>query len=396
MSSARRGRITAWFALVSALTSAAAADDFDTSLGVTLGAGAPRALAASSGLDARASGLSRVDLPAHPAPSYRMKLAAPIPFAPAADEKGALVVAHGGGKLTELDARGRPTWTLRVGPDAAATGPLIGNDGLRWLVTLGGEVAGITAEGRLRFKKPLSGFGSLEGALAVPLSTGGLALSSGNRLSVLDRDGNMLWLSRSEEPTRALLEQGGELLAVMADGKVLRRGAEGQLSPLGDLGGRVDSAALVPGADELVAIVSQRELVLLELASGKRRVLLAEPTLVLSNALAAGSGGALRVLAQGGLLIGLSKQGQEAFRAPLSSSMLGFGASPPAPLIDGRGYSAVNLPDAGLALVSPTGEIELVPGSACPEPLRPTPIGPRALVLSCRSGLVFALSGRAP
>ena len=54
--------------------------------------------------------------------------------------------------MTELDVRGRVTWTLRVGPDAAATGPLIGNDGLRWLVTLGGEVAGVSAEGRLRFR----------------------------------------------------------------------------------------------------------------------------------------------------------------------------------------------------------------------------------------------------
>ncbi len=390
------GRTLAWFVLGSALSSSAAADDFDASLGVTLGAGAPRALCASSGLDARASSLSRVELPVQPGPSYRLKLAAPIPFAPAADENGSLVVAHGVGKLTQLDQRGRLSWTLRVGPDAAATGPLIGNDGLRWLVTVGGEVAGVSAEGRLRFRKPLTGFGSFDSALAIPLSTGGLALASGNRLSVVDRSGNVLWLARSEEPTRALLEHEGELLAVAADGRVLRRGAEGQLSPLADLGGRVDSAALLPGGRELVAVVAQRELVLLELSSGKRRALLSEPALMLSDALAVGDNGELRVLAQGGLLIGLSKQGQEVFRAPLSPTALGLVANPAAPLIDARGHSAVTLPDAGLALVKPTGELELVSGSACPDPLRPTPIGPRALVLSCRSGLVFAFSGKAP
>jgi hypothetical protein len=391
-----RASAAAWFTLVSALSAGASADEFDASLGITLGAGAPRALAAASGLDARGSGLSRVELPSRPSPSYRLKLAAPIPFAPAADDKGSLVVTHGGGKLTELDARGRLTWSLRVGPDGAATGPVVGNDGLRWLVTLGGEVAAVSPEGRLRFRKALSGFGSLEGALAVPLSTGGLALASGNRVSILDRDGDTLWISRTDEVARALLEHRAELLAVMADGKVLRRGAEGQFTPLGDLGGRVDAAALVPGAAELVAVVGQRELVVLELGSGKRRVLLSEPTLTLTGALAIGTDGSIRALALGGLLIGMSKQGQEAFRAPLSNGALGFGTSSPPPLIDSRGTTAVNLADTGLALVSPAGEIELVAGSACPEPLRPTPIGTRALVLSCRSGLVFALSDRGP
>lgn len=394
MKSFRRG--AGWFALIIALTSSGAADDFDPSLGVTVGAGAPRALCASSGLDARSSGLSRVELPARPSPSYRVKLAAPITFAPAADEKGALIVAHGGGKLTEIDPRGRLSFSVRVGPDAAATGPVIGNDGLRWLVTLGGEVAGVSSEGRVRFRRPLTGFANLEGALATPLSTGGLALAAGNRLAMLDREGNMLWLVRSDEVTRALLERQGELLVVAADGKVLRRGAEGQLGAIADLGAGVDAAALSPAADELVAVLGQRELVVHELSSGKRRVLLSEPSLALTGALAVGAAGEVRVLAQGGLLIGLSRQGQEAFRAPLSPGAFGFVSHPPTPLIDARGKSAVTLPDAGLALVSPSGELELVPGSACPEPLRPTPIGERTLVLTCRSGLVFALSGKAP
>ena len=65
------------------------------------------------------------------------------------------------------------------------------------------------------------------------------------------------------------------------------------------------------------------------------------------------------------------------------------------PVLDARGETTVSLPDSGLAMVSPNGELELVAGSACPEPLRPTPLGPHRIVLACRSGLVFAFSDRA-
>jgi hypothetical protein len=47
-------------------------------------------------------------------------------------------------------------------------------------------------------------------------------------------------------------------------------------------------------------------------------------------------------------------------------------------------------------LVKANGEVQAVSGSACPEPLRPTPIGARKLALSCRSGLVFGVSDKAP
>jgi hypothetical protein len=389
------GRLVRWFAVAFALSVGASAEPFDPSVGLTLGAAPPRALAAAPSLDATSSGQVRVELPTRATPAYRIKLAAPIPFAPAADESGALVVAHGPGKLTQLDARGRVIWSSRVSPDLAATGPLIGNDGLRWLVTLGGEVAGVAADGRISFHKPLVGFGSLQAAQAIPLSTGGIAVAAGHAISVLDRSGNALWHASSDEAPRVLIEHGAELLVVTADGHVLGRGAEGQLSERAHLGGQVDAAALLPESHELAAVIGQRELVLLDLTRGKRRVLLAEPALSLSSGLAANSSGQLRVIAQGGLLLGLDRTGKESFRAPLAATTLGLGGQPPSPLIDASGRSAVTLPDAGLALVSARGEVEVVTESACPEPLRPTPIAARTLVLSCRSGLVFALSDRA-
>jgi hypothetical protein len=384
-----------WLLAAGLLTTSALAGAFDPSVGTTLTGGAPRALAAGLALDARASNFSRVAFPEQPRPAFRVKLAAPLAFPPAADESGALVVAHGSGKLSQLDARGRLSWALRIGPDAAATAPLIGSDGQRWVISVSGEVAGVTAAGKLRFREPLAGFGRLDGALAIPLATSGVAVASGNRLTVLDRDGGPLWLARLPDPARALLERRGELVIVAGDGAVLGRGGEGQLSPIADLGGRPDQAALLPDGRTLVAVLGQRELVLLDLDSGKRRVLLNEPALVLSSGLAIGSHGELRILAQGSLLLGLSAEGQELFRAPLAGGAPGLALNLPAPLIDARGYSAVAVPDAGLSILTPKGDVALAPGSACPEPLRPTPIGQGTLVLSCRSGLVFALSGTA-
>ncbi|HEV8246461.1 MAG TPA: PQQ-binding-like beta-propeller repeat protein [Polyangiaceae bacterium] len=377
-----------------ALSATARAGAIDPSLPLTLNAGAPRALCAAANVDARGSELSRVELPTHAIPSYRAKLAPPIQQPPAADVNGALVVAHGTGKLSQLDDRGRVQWTVRVGPDAAASAPIITSGGMRWVLTTAGEVVAVSSDGRVRFRQALPGLTSVEATLAIPLSSGGAALSSGRQLLTLDQSGAVLWLVRSDEPLRAVVERRGEVIAVSALGRVLHRDGEGDLAESAHFGGRVDVAALLPDLDHLAAVIDEQKLVIIDLATGSKRVLFEEPALTLSSALAIGARGEFRLLGSG-LLIGLSPTGAEEFRSPFpdSTALLAWALLPP--LIDPRGYSAVVLPAAGLSIVSPSGEIESVAGSACPEPLRATPIGKGRLALSCRSGLVFAVSGKA-
>ncbi|HEY3498774.1 MAG TPA: hypothetical protein VGK73_28985, partial [Polyangiaceae bacterium] len=50
---------------------------------------------------------------------------------------------------------------------------------------------------------------------------------------------------------------------------------------------------------------------------------------------------------------------------------------------------------APLVLVTAQGDASGVPGSACPDPLRPTPLGPGIVAATCRSGLIRGLSDRA-
>ena len=47
-----------------------------------------------------------------------------------------------------------------------------------------------------------------------------------------------------------------------------------------------------------------------------------------------------------------------------------------------------------LRLVGETGDVLEIPGTACPDPLRPIALGKGLSVASCRSGLLFGISGK--
>jgi outer membrane protein assembly factor BamB len=387
-------RTARWAAALLALALPAAALAHDSAVSATLGATGQRALASAAGIDARNSGSVRVALPENPAPSFHAKLSAPISQPPVADARGRLLVAHGAGKLSQLDAAGRLEWSVRVGPDSEASAPVIARDETRWLITQAGEAVGFDARGGELYREGLPGLIETKDIELVPLASGGLALASARQIAELDRRGKIRWLGQAKEPVGSVLEARGALVAVTNGGQVLRRDAEGNLSALGELGGRVSSAAVAPDQRRLFAIVDHDDLLELDLATGQRRTLFSDAALPLSS-LAVGARGEVRLVASGRLL-GFDDKGTEVFRALVSSGAWPGGAVAALPLVDSQGATAINLPDAGLVLVKANGEVQAVAGSACPEPLRPTPIGARRLALSCRSGLVFGVSDRAP
>jgi hypothetical protein len=283
---------------------------------------------------------------------------------------------------------------VRVGPDSEASAPVITRDETRWLVTQAGEAVGFGADGRELFRESLPGLVETKDVELVPLASGGLALGSARQIAELDRRGKVRWLGQAKEPVGTVLEARGALIAVTNSGQVLRRDAEGNLIVLAELGGRVSSAAVAPDQRRLFAILDHDDLLELDLVTGQRRTLFSDVALPLSS-LAVGARGEVRLVASGRLL-GFDDKGAEVFRALVSSGAWPGAGTGPIPLVDSSGTTAINLPDAGLMLVKANGEVQAVSGSACPEPLRPTPIGARKLALSCRSGLVFGVSDKAP
>jgi hypothetical protein len=387
-------RAARWLLAALGVLLPAAALASDTSVAETLGGGGKAALASAPRIDARSSGAVQVALPENPVTSFHVKLSTPLRHAPAADGKGRLVIAHGAGKLSQLDAAGRLEWSVRVGPDSEASAPVIARDETRWLITQAGEAVGFGADGRELYRESLPGLTETRDVTLVPLAAGGLALSSARQVAELDRRGKLRFLARTREQVRHVLEAGGALLVIGNGGLVLRRDAEGNLVSLAELGGSVNGAAVAPDERRLFALVDDAHLVELDLVTGRRRTLFSDATVPLSS-LAVGSRGELRVLSHRSLL-GFDHRGIELFRAPLGGGALaGSMDDDSLALVDGAGTTALTLPEAGLLLVKADGAVTEVSGTVCPSPLRPTPVGPRRLALACGSGLVFGVSDKA-
>ena len=102
--------------------------------------------------------------------------------------------------------------------------------------------------------------------------------------------------------------------------------------------------------------------------------------------------GDVRVVAGSNLLVALDPTGREAFRV----AQPGLGSEASVALLgDAKGAMLVATGGLDLRLVDATGDVVEIPGTACPDPLRPTPLAKGLVVASCRSGLLFGISGRA-
>jgi len=62
---------------------------------------------------------------------------------------------------------------------------------------------------------------------------------------------------------------------------------------------------------------------------------------------------------------------------------------------DSRGAMLVATGGLDLRFVGETGDTVEIPGTACPDPLRPTALSKGLVVASCRSGLLFGISDKA-
>lgn len=357
----------------------------DPSLPQRVVTGPARALVASEHVDAAASARTRTTLPVRAKVRYQVRLAAPLIGAPAADEAGNVIVAHGVERVTELDANGRTRWSLRLGREIAAA-PLVLPNALAIIVTRDSSVFAISAGGRVVFERSISLGSDANGALLAPASDGGFYVASGERAVKLGADGTPLDSIDLGSALRGIFEWRGLMLAVTGRGTVLARATAGTPARYATFERPVRRVAR--SGDKLVAIVGERTLVELDLVSKRLTTKLEDPLLTPRD-FGVVSEGELRILTQESLLLGTDREGRERLRSPLDE-LRGDAASGTL-VVDGQGASAVALSGLDVMLVAPDGSVSSVPGTGCADPLRPTPTGPGRFTAACRSGVLFGV-----
>jgi hypothetical protein len=332
-----------------------------------------------------------------PAIAWQARLLEPILGAPVADEN-ALVVAHASGLVVELDANGRTRRTVRAG-SSLALGPVLLASRRRMVVTADAEAVILLPSGRIESKQKLS-FRELDSsAIAIATSDGGALIGAGARFARIGPTGSLTALGSSRETLRGLFEWHGLAILVERGGLVLGLGHAGDPFEVANLGRSVRACELQ--GDRLLSLVGDRELVEVDLDTRAERTLWSDPPLVPRGVFVLPNG-EVRLVASAGLVVALDTAGRETFRV----TQPGASAEASVTLVgDSRGATLVATGGLDLRLVGATGDIVEIPATACPDPLRPTPFSSGAgapgptrealVVASCRSGLLFGISGKA-
>jgi hypothetical protein len=318
--------------------------------------------------------------------AWQARVLEPILGAPVADG-GSLVVAHPSGLVVELDANGHTKSTVRAA-SSLALGPILLASRRRLVVTGDAEAVVLLPSGRIESKQKLA-FRELDSsAIAIATSDGGALLSSGARFARVGPTGSLTARGGTPEVMRGLFEWQGLGVIVERGGRVLGLGHAGDPYEIASFGRAVRAAELL--GDRLLALVGDRELVELDLETRAQRTLWSDPPLV-PRALFVLSNGDLRVVASN-LVVALDGRGHEAFRVTGPSAS---GEATVTLIGDQKGAMLVATGGLDLRLVGATGDVQEIPGTACPDPLRATPLSKTLVVASCRSGLLFGISGRA-
>ncbi|HEV8551312.1 MAG TPA: PQQ-binding-like beta-propeller repeat protein [Polyangiaceae bacterium] len=365
----------------------ASAVALDPSIPVRLTAAPPASVTAAERITAEGTNRTSATFPKEPEVGWQTRLAPPLVGELATDESGRLLVAHAGDRLTALDARGRVAFSLRTGGELAS-GPLPLAGGRVLVVTRDGRVVRVSPNGTNEGEE-LLGWGELEAAVvATPTHDGGAIIASGAHLARLGPRGTRGFRARLGDPVRAVFEWGSETLAVGRSGNVFARAGWGEARPFGSFEEPLRAVAL---ADHRLFGVGRHALVELDLVSRERRVLFADEANELRD-FAALPSGKWRLVAPRATFIDLDVTGRELARWPQPG---GENREISALVADREGRTLFSAVGSPLGYVTPQGDSGIVPGTGCPDPLRPTPLGDGLVVAACRSGIVRALSDKA-
>jgi hypothetical protein len=328
----------------------------------------------------------KIELVREPVLAWQARVLEPLLSAPVADTAATFVVAHASGLVVELDASGRTRRTVRAASNLAF-GPILLASRRRLVVTGDAEAIVLLPSGRIESRQRLS-FREIDAsASAFATSDGGALVAAGARFARIGPTGSLTARGGTRESLRSVFEWKGLGVLVERGGRVLGLGHAGDVFELGNFGRTVRASDL--RGDRLLALVGDRDVVALDLATRTQRTLWSEPPLV-PRSIVLLPNGDLRVVASN-LVVALDAAGREAFRVMQPGTI---GESSIGLLGDARGAMLVAASGLDLRLVSETGDVTEIPGTACADPLTPAPLASGVVVASCRSGLLFGISGK--
>jgi hypothetical protein len=377
--SASRGVLT-WIAFSSLLAPAAAAPRSHTGLRESLGP--PPAPHAMPGLDAVRSRQSATALSPTPHVERRLRVAYGVGRGLVTRPDGGFLVLHPSARASRFDAQGKLLYTLKLGAEPASA-PVITSSGSSAFV-VAGELLMVDDRGRIRSRTAL-GDADFNARSILATRDGGVALASNGWLVKISGFGDVSWRKASPETPLELLEVGEQLLCVSAPGSVYRLDGSGRMSKLGELGATTNAVTAARGGEQLVARTGNHRLVSFDLKEHRLRASIEDATLELDGPVLLGKDQLTQAFTGDGLLVRYRPDGSEAQRIPIDpGARKAPGSDDALSLADGRLLLARAGVDA--AVITPTGEVTTIPGSACPDPIGVFAAGPRAALLACRSG----------
>ncbi|MEO7034365.1 MAG: hypothetical protein ABI548_10750 [Polyangiaceae bacterium] len=364
----------------------------------TIAVGRSAAWASCEGIEPDNSSRAREPFPRAAEVRFRARVAGGIGQAPASDDLGNLLIAHGEPRLSKLDPRGHSLWSARL-PSEASCSPTLLSSGAILIVTRDADALLFQPSGKLHSKRVLPLTDSQRRTFAIPTTSGGALIASGTDLLELDANGGLVRQARARGNVTALAESDAGLVAIGENGSVEVARATGDFELVGSLGGTVPEGGALQ-AGRVLAVVDAHKLVSFDLRTGEALILATDPALALSGppALFDSQGSAL--VADGGLVSVRAPNGAETLRVSVAAASLAFDATARglrAALVitDGAGGVAATRSGSDALLLNPDGTTRRIDNSACLDPFRPTPIQ-GGLVFSCRSGQLFAVSDKTP
>lgn len=344
--------------------------------------GPPSAPHAMRRVDARRSGQSATRLSEQPHVERRLRVALGVGRGLVTLSDGGFFIVHASPRASRFDAQGKLLFSVKL-PAEPSSAPVVTSAG--WFAfAAGGELHLVDDHGKQRARTPL---GDNDPSVRSILATrdGGVLLTSYGSLIKISAFGDVVWRRSTSEGPFELLETSVGVLCVTLVGNVYRLDAAGRLSKLGELGGAAGSITATAEGDQLLARTGSHRLVSFDLREHRLRASIEDATLDLDGPVLQSSDRLAHVFTNDGLLVRYRPDGSEAQRIPVDPGSR-KAPDPDEALLLADGRLLIARDGMDVAVVTPAGEVSTIPSSACPDPVGIYAVGPKAVVLACRSG----------
>jgi len=349
--------------------------------------GPPRGAHAMPAVDSLRSRHPASQLAQTPKVERRLRVAYGIGRGLITDDAGNVLVLHASARASRFDAQGTLLYSLKL-PSEPRSAPIVTSNGSSAFVAAG-ALDLIDSGGRFS-SHALLGDADFTARSILAAADGGVVVASTAQVVKLSAYGDLVWRKAIAETPLELLETSVGLLCVTVPGSIYRFDDSGRTLKLGDLGAAVQAVTASPEGATLLARTGSHRLVTFDLRERRALVTVEDAALEFDGPVLFGADRSVQAFTADGLLVRYRADGSESQRVPIDPGARKAPSDDDVlALADGR--LGIARAGADVVLVTPTGEVASIPGSACPDPVGLFGLGPRAVLLACRSGNLLRL-----